>query len=123
MTMLTSFLKVVDDEMVYFQIISIFFSLFLIFFFFIHEKVGKMLQKNMMSILVTTLQAKEGSNFELADSTLESIKTVLAKETFSPEAQISIMENVLNNSGHVAFDKNTSTCVFTIQNKRICVDN
>ena len=123
MTMLTSFLKVVDDEMVYFQMISIFFSLFLMLLFFLHEKVGKMLQKNMMSILVTTLQAKEGSNFELADSTLESIKTVLAKETISPEAQISIMENVLNNSGHVAFDKNTSTCVFTIQNKRIYVDN
>ncbi len=68
-----------------------------------------MLQKNMMSVLVTILQTKDDSSFELADSTLESIKTVLAKDTISPGAQTSIMENLLNNSGHVAFDKNTST--------------
>jgi len=69
-----------------------------------------MLQKNMMSVLVTILQANDDSSFELADSTLDSIKTVLAKDTISPEAQTSIIENLLNNSGHVAFDKNTSTC-------------
>lgn len=68
--------------------------------------------KSIVSILVTILQAKEDSNFELADKTLESIKTVLAKEDISPDSQISIIEQLLNLSGHVAFDKNTSTDIF-----------
>ncbi|KAK4004573.1 hypothetical protein OUZ56_006306 [Daphnia magna] len=86
LTMFNSLLKIVDDDMV-----------------------GKLLLKSIVSILVTILQAKEDSNFELADKTLESIKTVLAKEDISPDSQISIIEQLLNLSGHVAFDKNTNT--------------
>ncbi|XP_045035589.1 myb-binding protein 1A-like protein [Daphnia magna] len=86
LTMFNSLLKIVDDDMV-----------------------GKLLLKSIVSILVTILQAKEDSNFELADKTLESIKTVLAKEDISPDSQISIIEQLFNLSGHVAFDKNTNT--------------
>ncbi|KZS17796.1 Myb-binding protein 1A [Daphnia magna] len=86
LTMFNSLLKIVDDDMV-----------------------GKLLLKSIVSIVVTILQAKEDSNFELADKTLESIKTVLAKEDISPDSQISIIEQLLNLSGHVAFDKNTNT--------------
>ncbi|XP_057372499.1 myb-binding protein 1A-like protein [Daphnia carinata] len=86
LTMFNSLLKIVDNDMV-----------------------GKLLVKSIVSILVTILQAKDDSNFELADKTLESIKTVLAKEDISPDAQISIIEQLLTLSGHVAFDKNTNT--------------
>lgn len=71
-----------------------------------------MLLKNTVSILVNVLQTKDDPNFELADKTLESIKIVLAKEDISPDAQISVIEQLLNLSGHVAFDKNTSTHIF-----------
>ena len=66
-----------------------------------------MLLKNMVSVLVIGLEAKEDSNFALAESTLEAIKTVLTKDTISPEAQSLILENLLNNSESVAFDKIT----------------
>ncbi|KAI9561474.1 hypothetical protein GHT06_012432 [Daphnia sinensis] len=86
LTMFNHLLKTVDDDVV-----------------------GQLLQKSIVSILVTILQAKEDMNFELADKTLESIKTVLAKEDISPDAQISIIEPLLTLSGHIAFDKNTNT--------------
>lgn len=67
-----------------------------------------MLSKNVIGILIASLESQDDALVPLAQKTLESLKTVLAKEDVSPQAQISIMEQVLNGSGYVAFDKNTS---------------
>lgn len=72
-------------------------------------QVGKLLQKNIVAILIEGLQAKEDLNIPSAEKALESIKSVLAKEDVSPEAQISIIEQLLNSSDNIAFDKSTST--------------
>lgn len=68
-----------------------------------------MLQKNIVSILIEGLQVKDELNIPSAEKALDSIKNVLVKEDVSPEAQIAIIEQLLNSADNIAFDKNTST--------------
>lgn len=65
-----------------------------------------MLSKNIVLLLITSLQAKDDSLQPHAEAVLESLKSLMGKDDVTPVAQIAIVEKLLK-EGHVAFDKNT----------------
>lgn len=72
-----------------------------------------MLSKNIVLLLVTSLQAKDDSLQPHAEALLESLKTLMGKDDVTPTAQIAIIEKLLKED-HVAFDKNTGNLKLTL---------
>ncbi len=72
-----------------------------------------LLSKNIVLLLITSLQAKDDSLQPHAEAVLESVKTLMGKDDVTPAAQIAIIERLLKED-HVAFDKNTGNLKLTL---------
>lgn len=70
-----------------------------------------LLSKNILPLLVSTLQSKDSSVLPAAEGVLDSLQTVLAESDVAPTVQISIMERLLKPPGQTAFDRNTGRIV------------
>jgi len=71
------------------------------------ETVGKLLTPNVVKILVGNLQAKDESTLPLAESVMDALKNLIAKEDVTAKAQLRIMKHLLKSADNMAFDKAT----------------